>query len=67
MKQFLLYILLLAGCVTTPLAASELSTIKNTTLIEVDMNDGDSFMVNAEGRELYLRTLLSQENRVDVI
>ena len=55
MKQYLLYLLFLAGCFAIPLSASELTTIKNATLIESDMNDGDSFMVDADGRELYLR------------
>lgn len=52
-KHFL--ILFLTGCVAVPIAASELTTIKNATLIEADMNDGDSFMVNAGDRKLYLR------------
>lgn len=55
MKKYLLHILSLAVCVAMPLSASELTTIKNATLMEADMNDGDSFMVNAEGHELYLR------------
>lgn len=55
MKKYLLQILSLAVCVAIPLSASELTTIKNAKLIEADMNDGDSFMVDTGGRELYLR------------
>ena len=55
MKQYLLYFLLLAGCFSVPLSASELTSIKNATLIESDVNDGDSFMVDTGDRELYLR------------
>ena len=55
MKKYALT-LLLAGCAPLLLAVpSELTTINNATLIEGDKNDGDSFMVNADGRELYLR------------
>lgn len=55
MKKYVLT-LFLACCTALPLAAaSELTIINNATLIEDDKNDGDSFMVNAEGRELYLR------------
>lgn len=55
MKKYLLHILSLAIYVAIPLSASELTTIKNAKLIEADVNDGDSFMVDAAGRELYLR------------
>lgn len=55
MKQYILYFLLLAGCFSVPSSASELTTIKNATLIESDLNDGDSFMVDTGGRKLYLR------------
>ena len=56
MNKHILYILFLA-CYTAlpPAPATELTTINNATLIEDDKNDGDSFMVNADGRELYLR------------
>ncbi len=55
MKPHLFHILFLAGCVPGPLAASELTPIKNSALINAEMNDGDSFMVNGDGRELYIR------------
>ena len=54
MKRYVL-VLLLACCVSLTQAASELTTINNATLIEDHKNDGDSFMVNVDGRELYLR------------
>ena len=53
-KRYVL-VLFLACRVTAALAASELTTIENVTLIESTLNDGDSFLVNADGRELYLR------------
>ena len=55
MKKYLLHILFLVVCVAIPLAASELTTINNATLIESDINDGDSFVVDVDGRDLYLR------------
>ena len=55
MKKYLLPILLLAGCIAVPLSAAELISIKNATLVEADLNDGDSFKINAAGRELHLR------------
>ena len=55
MKLHLLYILVLAGFSVAALYASELTVIENATLIESDMNDGDSFMVDAGGRQLYFR------------
>ena len=55
MKKYLLHILFLVVCVTIPLPASELTIINNATLIESDINDGDSFVVDADGRDLYLR------------
>lgn len=55
MKQYLLYLMFLGGCFAIPLSASELTTIENATLIDSDVNDGDSFMVDAGGRDLYLR------------
>ena len=55
MKKYLLSILLLAGCIAIPLSAAELISIKNATLVEANLNDGDSFKINAAGRELHLR------------
>ena len=37
------------------LPAAELETIENATLIEAGLNDGDSFKVKADGKELHLR------------
>ena len=39
----------------TALPAAELETIENATLIEAGLNDGDSFKVKADGKELHLR------------
>ena len=47
--------LALFGCLAMPVSATELVSIKNVTLVESDSNDGDSFKVNADGRELHLR------------
>ena len=55
MKKYLLLVLFFAGCLTLPLSAAELVSINNVTLVEADLNDGDSFKVNADGRELHLR------------
>ena len=55
MKKYLLPILFFAGCIAIPLSAAELIDIKNVTLIEADLNDGDSFKVDADGRKLHLR------------
>ena len=55
MKKYLLLVLFFVGCITLPLSAAELVTINNVTLVEADLNDGDSFKVNADGRELHLR------------
>ncbi len=46
---------LVLGCVAMPIQAAELVSIKGVTLIDADLNDGDSFKVNAAGRELHLR------------
>ena len=54
-KLYLLHALVVAGCIALPLSAAELVTIENVTLIDADLNDGDSFKVNANGRELHLR------------
>ena len=53
--KHLTVILFLAGFVALPLAAAELVKIENVTLMEADLNDGDSFKVYAEDRELHLR------------
>ena len=53
--KHLTVILFLAGFVALPLTAAELVKIENVTLMEADLNDGDSFKVYAEGRELHLR------------
>ena len=56
MRKHLLQILLLAGWISVlPLTAAELVSIENVTLSEAELNDGDSFKVNAAGRELHLR------------
>ena len=55
MKQYLLTFLFLVGCIAIPLPAAELISINNVTFVEADLNDGDSFKVNAAGRELHLR------------
>ena len=55
MKKYLLLVLFLAGCIALPLSAAELASINNVTLVDADSNDGDSFRVNADGRELHLR------------
>ena len=54
-KSYLLSILFVACCISQPLSAAELVSIHNVTLIDADLNDGDSFKVNADGRELHLR------------
>lgn len=58
MKQCLLFTLFFSflSCFpATILPAAELETIKNATLIEAGLNDGDSFKVRANGKELHLR------------
>ena len=47
--------LLLLGVLALPAQATELVSIPGVTLIEAGLNDGDSFKVNAAGRELHLR------------
>ena len=54
-KSYLLSVLFIACCIALPLSAAELVSIKNVTLVDADLNDGDSFKVNAGGRELHLR------------
>ncbi len=51
----LLSVMVLSICPALPVLAAELVTIKDVTLVEADLNDGDSFKVNADGRELILR------------
>ena len=55
MKKCLFSALFLSCCLATALPAAELETIKNATLVEAGLNDGDSFKVNAAGKELHLR------------
>ncbi len=55
MKIFLLSALFLACWMATALSAAELETIRNATLIEAGLNDGDSFKVKANGKELLFR------------
>lgn len=55
MKKCLLSVLFLSCCLATGLPAAELKSIENATLIEASLNDGDSFKVKADGRELHLR------------
>ncbi len=59
MQKFLRHIsrltLLLLGCMAVPAYPAELVSIQGVTLVEADLNDGDSFKVNAAGREMHLR------------
>ena len=55
MKKYLFSVLFLSCCMATSLLAAELETIENATLIEAGLNDGDSFKVQAAGKELHLR------------
>ena len=55
MKTCLFSILVLSCCLTSALPAAELETIEHATLIEAGLNDGDSFKVKADGKELHLR------------
>lgn len=50
-----LHLLFVLGCAALPLPAAELVTVRGATLVEADLNDGDSFRVDADGRELHLR------------
>ena len=54
-KKYLFSVLLFSCWVTTFLPAAELEIIKNATLVEASLNDGDSFKVRADGKELHLR------------
>ena len=55
MKQYLFSVLFLSCCLATSLLAAELETIENASLVEAGLNDGDSFKVKADGKELHLR------------
>ena len=55
MKKCLLSFLFLSCCLATVLQAAELESIENATLVEAGLNDGDSFKVKADGKELHLR------------
>lgn len=55
MKTFLLSFLILSCCMATAIPAAELETIENARLIDAGLNDGDSFKVKADGKELHLR------------
>ena len=55
MKTCLFSALFLSCFVATSLLAAELETIENASLIEAGLNDGDSFKVKADGKELHLR------------
>ena len=55
MKHYLFSALFLSCCLATALSAAELETIENATLIEAGLNDGDSFKVKADDKELHLR------------
>ena len=55
MKKYLFSVLFLSCCMATSLLAAELETIENATLIEAGLNDGDSFKVKADDKELHLR------------
>ncbi len=55
MKKCLLSVLAFACCTPTGLPAAELEPIENATLIEAGLNDGDSFKVRADDKELHLR------------
>ena len=55
MKKYLISVLFLSCCMATSLLAAELETIENATLIEAGLNDGDSFKVKTDDKELHLR------------
>ena len=55
MKKYLISVLFLSCCLATSLLAAELETIEHASLVEAGLNDGDSFKVNADGKELHLR------------
>ena len=48
-------VLTVLGCPALPVLAAELVTLHGVTLVEDDLNDGDSFKVLADGRELHLQ------------
>ncbi len=51
----LLSVMLFGVCPERPASAAELEVVTGVTLVEAEWNDGDSFKVNADGRELVLR------------
>ncbi len=53
--RVLFAVLVFFGCPAMSVSAAELETITNATLVNADLNDGDSFKVEAGGRELHLR------------
>ena len=55
MKKYLFSVLFLSCCMATSLLAAELETIENASLVEAGLNDGDSFKVKADDKELHLR------------
>ena len=48
-------VLLCVVSLAIPVSAADLETIKNVTLVENEWNDGDSFKVRADGKDLHLR------------
>jgi len=48
-------VLMVFGGPSLPVLAAELEALHGATLVEDDLNDGDSFKVMADGRELHLR------------
>jgi len=48
-------VLMVFGGPSLPVLAAELEALHGATLVEDDLNDGDSFKVLADGRELHLR------------
>ncbi len=55
MNRSLYFSLLMLACMALPGWSAEFATLKGATLVDADMNDGDSFVVRADGRELHLR------------
>ncbi len=55
MKRTSCVLLLVLACAPLFPGAAELDTLENAMLVDAGMNDGDSFRVSADGRELHLR------------
>ena len=55
MKPLLWLLALTLGCAAMPALAADLVTLGNAVLVNARMNDGDSFLARAGGRELHLR------------